>query len=151
MWPCVASNAAAEAGKAAPVLLSSPRASAPSVERKSNSDLVHDVDESGGTSRMLHSTEDACEHLIQLGVTCTSDACHIATDETDGSFEVNLVPGTVAAAKLEADAATHGLKTAPVMGRAVCFFSVIPNSSDDGVSPNPKSYHGGLSVSGHHL
>ena len=43
-------------------------------------------------------------------------------DGRDGwMFEVNLVPGTVAAAKLEADAATHGLKTAPVMGRAMFF------------------------------
>ena len=113
-------------------------------------DLVHDVDASGTSSRVIRSVQDASRHLLDIGVTCTSDALDIATDEADGSLQVALVPGTVAAAKLEEAATTNnqGVKTLPRMGRAVCFFSVAPTPSKDGVEIDVKSWHGGLSVAG---
>ncbi len=126
--------------------------SSPSSHGKSVDDgLVHDVDASGLSPCVILSRHDASRHLLKVGVTCTSDALHIATNEVDGSLQVALVPGSVAAAKLEEAATTANpgiIKTSPAMGRAVCFFSVVPTSSNDGVVPDARSWHGGLSVAG---
>ena len=116
-------------------------------ESKNSGGIVHDVDASGKTTRFLQTTLDACSHLLEVGITCTSDACHIATDEMDGSLQVAMVPGTVAAARLE-EASNSGVRISPVIGRAVCFYSVLPSALKDSVEPNARSWHGGLSVDG---
>ena len=94
----------------------------------------------------------AGERLLKIHhITCTSDACHIHTNAATQEVEVEVVDGTDEASLMlemmssssssSSSSSESGLLITPVAGTAICFYSVDANGS-----PDPASWHGGLSL-----
>jgi hypothetical protein len=102
---------------------------------------VEDYDPETGAPSKIMNLQDAGAHLLKAGITCTSDAIDVVTG-AEGEIDVGMVPGTVSAAYLASAAGKSGVTTTPVSGEAVMFYNVTLDTAE----PDPRSWHGGLSV-----